>query len=106
MPSDDRFGLDNGQCGSPVGPEPREPDPEGPITGPQLGAFDGLFVNGDLLSQSQVFGGQYESGRQKRSDQKVNHFDDAHEEVSQTCQGTAILPERPGHQTSQLLDGE
>ena len=93
MPSDDRFGLDNGQCGSPVGPEPGEPDPERSVTGPQPGAFDGLLVDGDLLSQSQVFGSQHESGRQECSHQKVNRLDDAQGKVSQGCRETAILPQ-------------
>ncbi len=61
MPCNDRFRLDNGQGVAPPGPQPGEQDPKGPITGPQLGAFDGLLVDGDLLSQSQVFGGQHES---------------------------------------------
>jgi hypothetical protein len=43
------------------------------------------------LSQGEVLGSQAEPGHQERSDQKANRFDDAHEEVSQSCRETAIL---------------
>ena len=59
---------------------------------PQLGAFDGVLIDGNLLPQCQVFGSQAEPGHQQCSDQKVNRLDDAHEEVSQSCPDTAILP--------------
>ena len=49
VPLDDRFGLDDGQHRSPVGPEPGKPDPEAPVAGPQLGAFDGVLVDGKGL---------------------------------------------------------
>ena len=78
MPLDDRFGLDDGQGGSPVGPESGEPDPEDPVAGPQLGAFDGVLVDGNLLPQGEVLGGQAEPGYQECSDQKVDRLDDAH----------------------------
>jgi hypothetical protein len=55
--------LDDGQHGSPVLPESGEPDPEDPVTSPQLGAFDGVLVNGHLLPQCEVFGGQDEPGQ-------------------------------------------
>ena len=59
--------------------------------GRSLGRLTTVLVDGNLLSQGQVLGGQHESGRQERSDQNVNRFDDAHAEVSQSCQNTAIL---------------
>lgn len=83
VPFDDGFGLDDGQGGSPVGPEPGEPDPEDPVAGPRLGAFDGVLVDGNLLPQCEDLGGQPEPGHQERSDQKLNRLDDAHEEVSE-----------------------
>jgi hypothetical protein len=79
MPFDDRFGLDDGQRRSPIGPQSGEPDPEDPVTLPQLGAFDGVLVNGHLLPKGEDLGGQAEPGHQERSDQKINHLDDAHE---------------------------
>ena len=82
MPLDDRCGLDDGQRGSPVDPELGEQDPEDPVTGPQLGPFDGLLVDGNLLSQGEVLGGQAEPGCQECSDQKIHRLDDAHGEVS------------------------
>ena len=91
MPLDNRFGLDDGQGGSPVGPESGEPDPEDPVAGPQLGTFDGVLVDGNLLPQGEVLGGQAEPGHQECSDQKVDRFDDAHEEVSQSRRETGIL---------------
>ena len=97
MPLDDRFGLDDGQRRSPVGPEPGKPDPEDSVTGPQLGAFDGVLVDGHLLSQCEVLGGQTEPADQECSDQEVNRLDDAHGKVSRSCPDTAILlPSRLG----------
>ena len=52
MPLDDRCGLDDGQRGSPVDPELGEQDPEDPVTGPQLGPFDGLLETAVPLNNS------------------------------------------------------
>jgi hypothetical protein len=46
-------------------------------------ALDGVLVNGNLLSEGQVLGGQTEPGDQERSDQKIDCLDDAHGEVSE-----------------------
>ncbi len=78
VPFDDCFGLDDSQRRSPVGPEPGKQDPEEAVSGPQLRAFDGLLVDGNLLSQRQILGGQAEPGYQERSDQKIDRLDDAH----------------------------
>jgi hypothetical protein len=43
VPPDDGFRLNNGQGGSPVGPEPGEPHPEDAVAAPQPRAFDGLL---------------------------------------------------------------
>ena len=51
-----------------------------------------MLVDGNLLPQCEDLGGQAKPGYQERSDQKVNRLDDAHEEVSQSCRDTAILP--------------
>ena len=59
---------------------------------PQLGAFGGVLIHGNLLPQCENLGGQAEPGHEERSDQKINRLDDAHEEVSQSWQDTAILP--------------
>ena len=56
LPLDDRFWLDDGRRGLPVGPEPGEQNPEDPVTGPQLRAFDRLLVDCNLLSQCDVLG--------------------------------------------------
>jgi predicted PhzF superfamily epimerase YddE/YHI9 len=45
-----------------MGPESREPNPEDPVTGTQLGAFDGVLVDGHLLPQREVLGGETEAG--------------------------------------------
>ena len=65
VPLDHRLGLDDGQHGSPVGPEPGEPDPEDPVTLPQLGTFDGVLVDGNLLPQCKDLSGQTEPGYQE-----------------------------------------
>ncbi len=85
--------------------ESREPDPEDPVTSPQLGAFDGVLVDGHLLPQCEVLGGQDEPGQQECPDQKIDRLDDAHEKVSQRCpeQGDSTS-EKAGHQISQVLD--
>jgi len=83
MPSDDRFGLDDGQCGTPVRSKPGEPHPEDASAEPQLRTFDGLFADRQLLSQGQILGGEAEPGHQERSDQKIDRLDDAHVEVSE-----------------------
>jgi hypothetical protein len=61
-----------------MGPESREPNPEDAVTGPQLGAFDGVLVDGHLPPQGEVFGGQVEPGYQERSDEKKDRLEDAH----------------------------
>jgi hypothetical protein len=62
-----------------------------------------VLVDGNLLPQCQIFGGQAEPGHQECPDQKVNRLDDAHEDVSQSCQDTGdSTPEKAGHQISQL----
>ena len=78
MPFDGRFGLDDGQRGSPVGPEPGEQDQEEPVSGPQLRAFDGVLQDGQLLSKGEVLGGQTEVANEEGSDQETDRLDDAH----------------------------
>jgi hypothetical protein len=58
VPRDYRFGLDDGQRGSPVGPEPGKPAPEDSVARPQPRTIDGVLVDGNLLPQGQVLGGQ------------------------------------------------
>jgi hypothetical protein len=59
-------------------------------------SLDDVLVDGNLLTQGEDLGGQAEAGRQKRSDQKVNRLDDAHEKVSQSCPDTAVVPRGRG----------
>ena len=87
--------LDDGQRGSPVGPEPGEPDPEDPVAGPPLGAFDGVLVDGNLLPQCKDLSGQAEPGYQECSYQKEDRLDDARGAIPGGCRGTPILRPEP-----------
>ena len=78
MPVDDRFGLHDDQRGAPVRPEPGKAYPEGAIAWPQFRAFDGLFADCELLSQSQVLVGQVDLGEEHRSEKQHARFQDAH----------------------------
>jgi hypothetical protein len=91
--------LDDGQRGSPVGIETGEQDAEDSIAVPQLGAFDGVLVDGNLLRQCKDLSGLVESGCEKRSDQEIDCLDNVLGEVSQSCQEHGdSTPAKPGHQ--------
>ena len=90
VPFDDRFGLHDGQCGSPVGPEPGEPHPEDAVAGPQPRAFDGLLEDSNLLSQGEVLGGGSSAADNKPPKEEKDRLDDAH---------TLSLPQLPNGQS-------
>ena len=71
--------------------ESRKLNPENPVTGPKLGPFDGVLVDGKLLPQCEDLGGPAEPGHQECSARKENSPDDAHRGVSRNRQDRAIL---------------
>jgi hypothetical protein len=57
MPGDDGLGLDDDSCGSPLGPETCEPNPQQPIGGVQAEArTTGALEHQQLVPQGQHFG--------------------------------------------------
>ena len=58
MPFDDRLRFDHDQSGSPVRPEPGQPDPEDPVVVAQFWAFNRPLQNQHLLTQGHIFGDQ------------------------------------------------
>ena len=58
MPSDYSVGLDDHQQGTPACPEPRQPYPEDAVAHPQPWAFLLFAQHRQLLSKSEILGGQ------------------------------------------------
>ena len=81
MPLDDGFGLDDGQGGSPVGPEAGEPRPEDPVAWPQSRAFDGVLEDGNLLSQCEVLSGDSSAANDECPEKQEAALDDARDVV-------------------------
>lgn len=73
MPGDDGLGLDDHECGAPLGPETGEPDPQEPIGGMQVQArTPGTFEYQQLVPERKHVGLQRRSGS--------NHVSQAREE--------------------------
>jgi len=53
MPGDDGVRSNDGECGSPIGPDATEPDPEEPISGGQLGPLHGTLPDTELVTKRQ-----------------------------------------------------
>jgi len=81
LPFDDRFGLHDGQGGSPVGPEAGEPRPEDPVAWPQSRAFDGVLEDGNLLSQCEVLSGDSSAANDECPEKQEAALDDARDVV-------------------------
>src|SRR5271169_1652748 len=58
VPSNHSFGFNDHQCGSPVAPETREPNPQESIRGPQTEASvaTGSLENRELMPQGKILG--------------------------------------------------
>ena len=78
VPLDDGFGLDDGQCGSPVRPNSGEQHPEEAVAWSKLRAFDGMFVDGHLLPQGEVLGGQTGLRSEHRSQKQQTRLPEPH----------------------------
>jgi hypothetical protein len=63
-----------------------------------------VLVDGHLLPQCEVLGGQDEPGQQECPDQKIDRLDDAHKMSSALRKRSDSTAEDVGHQISQVLD--
>lgn len=82
MPSDDGLGLNDDEDRPPVSPQLREPHPEDPVPSAQLGPFDRVAENRQLLAESEVLGGQGGKVDQHRPDSDKNNVHNTHERPS------------------------
>ena len=64
----------------------REGGPE-----PQLGAFAGVLIDGDLLPEGEILGGEAEPGCQEGLEEKENRLDEAQGRLPGVCT-SPILP--------------
>lgn len=78
MPANDCFRITNHEAGSPIRPEPRQPDPENPVALPQSRAFHRTLEDDNLLSQRQVFGRNDRAGQKKRPDKNSHNAKETH----------------------------
>ena len=58
MPPDNGLRLHDGECLSPVRPDPGQQDPEQSVAFLEMGTFRRALQNGDLLPQCEVLEGQ------------------------------------------------
>jgi hypothetical protein len=78
VPSDDRFGLDNGQGRTPVWPEAGKQDPEDAVARTQLRSFHRLLEHGHLLTQDKVLHGGRSAAHDECPEKEKDGLEDAH----------------------------
>ncbi len=69
MPAHNRLGLDDHKAGLPVRPEPRQPDPQDPVTPTQTRSLHRALEDAELVAKSQVLGGQGCAREEERAEE-------------------------------------
>ena len=82
VPANNCLGLDDHETGSQVCPEPRQPNPEDPVTPPKSRAFHRTLEDAELVAKSQYIRGKRCTSEEERAEQNDDNTHDAHAIIS------------------------